>query len=59
MEVLGGFGVVLGGFQRDLEGFGKVSGGSWEGRVRGRREFSGPLIGRKVGRGREEGEVRE
>ena len=28
LEVLSGFGVVLGGFQRDLEGFGRISGGS-------------------------------
>ena len=28
LEVLSGFGVVLGGFQKDLEGFWRISGGS-------------------------------
>ena len=39
MEVLSGFGVVLGGFQKDLEGFGRISGGSGE-----RSPLSGPRI---------------
>ena len=46
MEVLSGFGVVLGGFQRDLRGFGRISGGSGEGPPLSRAPDSGPL--RKV-----------
>ena len=51
--------MVLNGFHRELGGFGRVSGGSWGGGRHGGRRNSGPLIGRKVGRGREEGEVGE
>ena len=42
--------MVLSGFHRELRGFGRVSGGSWGGRVLSRGGNSGPLIGRKVGR---------
>ena len=37
LVVLSGFGVVLGGFQKDLEGFWRISGGSGGGRHHGGR----------------------
>ena len=46
MEVLSGFGMVLSGFQRDLKGFWRISGGSGGGEATAARGNSGPL--RKV-----------
>ena len=46
MEVLSGFGMVLGGFQKDLEGFWRISGGSGGDEAVAAGGNSGPL--RKV-----------
>ena len=43
LEVLSGFGMVLGSFQRDLRGFGRISGGPGGG-CRRRAPISGPLM---------------
>ena len=46
MEVLSGFGLVLGGFHKDLVGFWRIAGGSREEARRRQGRISGPL--RKV-----------